>query len=119
MLQSRSFTAGLDDIPDDVLGDSSAPYSPRPGYGTKESSLSNASCRRPLIESSLNPTRNRNSADMAALANQVHHRPVTLPRLQVGQPQADQFRTAKTTAEKHSQHCIVPLGSQRVSIGSA
>jgi hypothetical protein len=117
MLQSRSFTAGLDEIPDDILGNSFPPYSPRPCYGTKDSSLSNASCRRPLIESSLDPARNRNSADMAALTNQVHNRPVTLPHLQVSQPQADQFRTAKAAAEKHSQHGIVSLSSQGFSIG--
>jgi hypothetical protein len=54
---------------------------------------------------------------VAALANQVHHRPVALSHLHVGQSQADQFRTAKAAAEQHGQHCIVPLGSQGISVG--
>ena len=99
MLQSRPFAARLDDIPDDVLGDSSTPYFPRACDGTKDPSLSNASCGRPLIESSLDPAWNGNRTDVAALTNQVHYRPVALPHLQVGQPQADQFRTAKAAAE--------------------
>jgi len=70
-----------------------------------------------LIESSFDPAWNRNGTDVAALTNQVHNRPVTLSHLQVSQPQADQFRTAKATAEQHGQHCVVPLGSQGISIG--
>lgn len=119
MIQSRSFTAGLDDIPDDILGDSFSPDFSCPRYGTKDSSFSDASCHRPLIKCSLDPARNGNCTDVPALTNQVHHCPVPLAHLQVGQPQADQFRTAKAAAEKHGQHCIVPLGSKSVSIGMA
>src|SRR5580693_9653408 len=65
-----------------------------------------------MIESSFDPAWNGNGTDVAALANQVHDRPMALPHQQVSQPQADQLRTAKATAEQHSQHGIVPLGSQ-------
>ena len=117
MLQSRSFTAGPDYVPDDVLGKSPAPHFPRAGDGAKDSSFSNASCRRPLIESSLDPAWNGNRTDVAALANEVHYRPVPLSHLHVIQAQPNQLRSAKAAGEQHSQHGVVSLGSQGISIG--
>jgi len=81
MFQSRTLTAGSDHVPHYILRDSLAPHPARPGHGPKDSSLSYSRRRHPLIESRFDPFGNRNGADVAALANQVHDGPVPLAHL--------------------------------------
>ena len=52
------------------------PYLSRPGDGSKDPSLLDPGCHRPLIERGFDPFWNGNGADVSALANQVHHHPV-------------------------------------------
>src|SRR6266699_6546190 len=82
MLQARSLAAGLDDIPHNILRDAFAPHlSRRPGDGSKDPSLRDPGCSYPLIERCFDPIWNRNCADVAALADQIHYCPVPLPHL--------------------------------------
>jgi hypothetical protein len=81
MLQARSLTAGLDYVPHNILRHPFPPYLSRPGDGSKDSSLRNSGSDRPLIERSLDPFWNGDRADVSALADQVHHRPVPLAHL--------------------------------------
>jgi len=81
MLQARSLAAGLDHVPHNILRDTFPPYFSRPGNGSKDPSLRHPGCGRPLIESRFHPFWNGHGADVAALADQVHHRPVPLSHL--------------------------------------
>src|SRR5579862_1594084 len=101
MFQARSLAAALDHVPHDILRDAFPPYLSRPGNGAKDSSLHNSGCSYPLIERRFHPFGNRYRADVAALTNQIHDRPVPLAHLDLTQLQAHQFRSAKTTTEKH------------------
>jgi hypothetical protein len=84
MLQARSFAAGLHDVPRDILRDALSPYL-APGDGSKDPSLPDSGCPRPLIERGFNPTWNGNGADVVTLADEIHHRPVPLAHLDVVQ----------------------------------
>jgi hypothetical protein len=102
MLQARSLAAGLHDVPHDILRDAFTPYLSRPRDGSKDPSLSDPRRDRPLIECRLDPCWNGHGADVSALANQVHHRPVPLAHLNLIQFQTHQFRSAEATTEEHS-----------------
>ncbi len=93
MLQARSLAAGLDYVPHNILRDAFPPYLSRPGDGSKDPSLLDPGCHRPLIERGFDPFWNGDGADVAALADQVHHRPVRLAHLNLIQLQADQLRS--------------------------
>ena len=75
MLQARSFAAGLDHVPHDILRDAFSPCLARPGDGSKDPSLPDSGCGGPLIERCFNPIWNGNGADVTTLADQVYHRP--------------------------------------------
>jgi hypothetical protein len=81
MLQACSLAATLDYVPHDILRDTFSPYLSRPGDGSEDSSLRDPGCSYPLIKCCLDPLWNRNGADVAALADQVYHCPVTLSHL--------------------------------------
>jgi len=81
MLQARSLAAGLDYVPHDILRDAFPPYLTRPGDCSKDPSLPDPGCDRPLIERGFDPFWNGDGADVSALADQVHHRPVPLAHL--------------------------------------
>jgi hypothetical protein len=91
MLQARSLAASLDHIPHDILRDAFPPHLSRPCDGSKDPSFPNPGCRRPLIERSFDPFWNGHGANVAALANQVHHGPVPLAHLDFIQLQTDKF----------------------------
>ncbi len=115
MLQARSLAAGLDYVPHNILRDAFPPHLSRPGNGSKDPALRDPGCQRPLIERGLDTFGNGNGADVAALANQIHRRRVTLPHLDLIQLQADQLRSTKATTKQHGQHGIVSLGSHAVT----
>src|SRR5579862_1865525 len=81
MFQARSLAARLHHVPHNILRDAFSPYLSRPGDGPEDPSLRNPGCSYPLIERCFDPVWNRNGTDMAALADQVHHCPVSLPHL--------------------------------------
>jgi len=81
MLQARSLAAGLNYVPHDILRDAFPPYLSRPGDGSKDPSLHDPGCYCPLIERTFDPFWNGNGADVSALADQVHNRPVPLAHL--------------------------------------
>jgi hypothetical protein len=118
MLQARSLAAGLDYVPHDILRDAFPPYLSRPGDGSKDPSLPDVGCGRPLIERGFNPQWNGDGADMPSFANQVHDCPVALPHLHLIQLQAHEFRSPKATTEQHGQHCIVSLGTHAIAIST-
>ena len=55
MLQARSLAAGLDHVPHNILRHAFPPYLSGPGDCSKNSSLRDPRCRRPLIERGLHP----------------------------------------------------------------
>jgi hypothetical protein len=81
VFQSRSLAAGLDYVPHNILREAFSPYLSRPGDGSKDPSLLDPGCDRPLIERSFDPFWNGDGADVSALADQVYHRPVLLAHL--------------------------------------
>ena len=81
MLQACSLAAGFDYVPHDILRDAFSPYLSRPGDSSEDPSLRDPGCSCPLIERCLDPFWNWDSTDVAALANQIHHRPVPLAHL--------------------------------------
>ncbi len=101
MLQSSFLAAGLDYVPHDILRDAFPPHFARPGDGSKDPSLRDPGCDRPLIERRFYPFWNRHRADVANLADQIHRCPVTLSHLDLIQLQADQLRSAKATPKQH------------------
>lgn len=115
MLQACSLAAGLDYVPDNILRDAFSPNLSRSGNPSKDPSFRHLGCHYPLIESRLDPLWNGHRADVAALADQVHHRPVPLTHLDFIQLQAHKFRSTKTTTKQHGQHRIVALGSQSIA----
>jgi len=85
MLQARSLAAGLDYVPHDILRDASSPYLSRPGDGSEYPSFPDPGCSYPLIERRFDPIWNRDGADVAAFADQIHHCPVPLAHLDLAQ----------------------------------
>jgi len=85
MLQARSLAAGLDYVPHDILRDAFSPHLSRSGDGSKDLSLRDPGCSYPLIECCFNPIWNRDSANAAALTDQIHHCPVSLAHLDLVQ----------------------------------
>jgi hypothetical protein len=115
VLQTHSLATGLNYIPAHILRDALPPHLPRPGHCAEYSSLPDVGRHRPLIERRLDPPRNGNGADVSALADEIHDRPVTLADLDLTQIQSDQLRSAKTTTKQHGQHGIVSLRSHAVT----
>ena len=115
MLQARSLAATLDHVPHDILRDAFSPHRSRPGNCSKDPSLRHAGGYDPLIECRFDPLWDGYCADVAALADQVYHRPVPLAHLDFIQFQAHQFRSAKTTTKQHGQHGIVSLGPRAIA----
>jgi len=69
MLQARSLAAGLDYVPHDILRDAFPPHLSRSGDGSKDPSLRDPGCYRPLIECRFHPFWNGHGADVATLAD--------------------------------------------------
>ncbi len=68
MQQARSFTASLDQVPNDVLRNALAPKLPSARDSTKDSAFSNLGCYDPPIEGGFGPLRNGHGADVTTLA---------------------------------------------------
>jgi len=115
MLQAGSLAAGLDYVPHNILRDAFPPHLSHPGDGSEYPSLRNPGCSYPLIERCFDPLWNGHRADMAALTDQVYHRPVPLAHLDFIQLQAHKFRSAKTTTKQQGQHGVVALGSHAIA----
>jgi hypothetical protein len=77
VFQSRSLAAGLDYVPHNILRDAFPPHLSRPGDGSKDPSLRDPGCHRPLIERRLYPFWDGHGADVATLADQIHGCPAT------------------------------------------
>ena len=114
MLQASSLAAGFDDVPHHILRDAFPPYLSRPGDGSKDPSLRNPGCSGPLIECRFYPFWNGHRADVAALADQVHHCPVTLTHLDFVQLQPDQLGSPKATPKKQGQHRVVAFSTHAI-----
>ena len=115
VLQPGSLAASLDHIPHDILRDAFPPHLSRPGDGSKDPSLRDPGCCRPLIERRLYPFWDGHCTDVATLDDQIHGCPVTLTHLDLIQLQADQFRSAEATTKQHGQHGAVPLGTHAIA----
>jgi hypothetical protein len=81
MFQARSLAAGFGYIPHDILRDAFSPHLSRSGHCSKDPSLRHLGCHYPLTECRLDPLWNGHRADVAALADQVYHRPMPLAHL--------------------------------------
>src|SRR6266849_515297 len=117
MLQARFLAAASDYVPHNILRDAFAPHRSRPGDGSKNPPLRDASGHRPLIERGFDPLWNGNRPNVAALANQIDDCPVTLAHLELIPLQANQFRPAKATTKQHGQHRVIALGTEAATPG--
>ena len=111
VLQSGFLATGSDHVPDNVLGDATAPHLSESGDRSKDFALAHASGSCPLVQSGLDPCGNGHCANVATFADQINHGPVSLAHLGVVELQANQFRSAKTTTKQHGQHRIIALRS--------
>ena len=68
-LQPRFFAAALDHVPDHVLRNRFAPNLSRPAHSSKNPSVPDPGSHRPLVERPLRPFRDRNRANVSALAD--------------------------------------------------
>ena len=91
VLQACSLAAGLDYVPHDILRDAFPPHLSRSGKPSKDPSLCDLGCYYPLIECRFDPLWNGHRADVAALADQIYHRPVPLAHLDLIQLQTHKF----------------------------
>src|SRR5713101_1997433 len=114
MLQARSLAATLDYVPHDILRDAFPPYPSRSGNCSKDPSLRDPGCYCPLIECHFHPFWNGHGADVAALADQIYHRPVPLAHLDFIQLQSHKFRSAKSATKQQGQHRVVALRSHTI-----
>jgi hypothetical protein len=85
MLQARSLAATLNYVPHDILRDAFSPHLSRSGDGSKDPSVCDPRCSYPLIKRGFDPLRDRHGTDVAALADQVYNRPVSLAHLDLVQ----------------------------------
>ena len=115
VLQPGSLAAGLDHVPHDILRDAFSPHLSRSGNCSKDPSFRNPGCSYPLIECRFDPLWNGHRADVAALADEIYHRPVSLAHLDFIQLQAHKFRPAKTTTKQQGQHRVVAFGAHAFS----
>ena len=81
VLQTHPLTTPPNHVPDYILRDALPPNLPRPGDCTEYPSLPDTGRSCPLIESRLDPFWYGYGADVPALADQIHYRPVTLADL--------------------------------------
>jgi len=99
MLQSCPLTACLYDVPDNVLRNPVAPHFSRSADCSKDPALGDASLCGPFIQRGFDPDWNRYGADMAALTDQIHDRPVPLAHLNLVYVKTDQFRSAQAATK--------------------
>lgn len=118
-LQPSFLTASLHHVPDHVLRNSIAPHPARPADRSKNPSVRDLCRQRQLVQRFLRPVRDRDGADVTALADQINNGPVPLPGLYVAHFQADQFRPAQSAAEQQGEHGIVASFTQAVASGTA
>ena len=111
MVQACSLTAIPDHIPHNVLRDATTPHFSLPCHRSEDFALTNRSGLCPLIESGFHPIRNGHRANVATLADQIDHSPVTLAHLDFIQLQPHEFRSPKTAAKQHGQHRVVAFGT--------
>ena len=81
MLQACSLATGPDHVPHHVLRDALAPDLVRSGDSPEDFSLGHTGGCCPLIERGFGPFGNGNSTNVAALADEIDHRPVSLANL--------------------------------------
>ena len=118
VLQASFLAACSDHVPDNVLREAATPHLSQSGDRSKDFALTDPSGSCPLVESGFDPCGNGHRADVATLANQINHGPVSLAHLDVVQFQTDQFRPAKPTTKQHGQHRVVALGALTVTTSS-
>ena len=83
MIQLHSLRAPPNDIPDDVLGNSFAPWRAVTADSPENPDCCDHGGRHPAIDSGLDPKGHRNSPNVTALAGQVNGRPMSFALLQV------------------------------------
>jgi hypothetical protein len=86
-----SFGAVLHDMPHDALGYAFSPSLACPANAPKDTAFAYAGGRKPRINRSLNPIRNRHCPDMAGLADHINDGPVVLPTLKMRNVQFCRF----------------------------
>jgi hypothetical protein len=70
-------------MPDEVLGDAGSPGSSMPTDGSEDPSGSHRRSCSPPVDSTLNPSRHRDRANVIALADKIRNCPMSLPNLDV------------------------------------
>ena len=69
VLQSGFFAAGSDDVPDNILRDTIAPYLSQSGHGSKDLAVTDPSGACPLIEGGFDPCGNGHRANVATFTD--------------------------------------------------
>ena len=89
--QSKLRSILLHDMPDDLFCYPITPDSSGSANTPKQLSVRNCSCIHPLINSVFDPVRDRNSSEMASLANQIDYYPMVFPTLKLIDCQVGKF----------------------------
>jgi hypothetical protein len=85
----------LHDMPDNLLCHTVAPGSSRSANTQKQFSTRNSGCIRAFIDSFHDPVWDRNSSDVAPLANQIDYCPMAFATLKVIDSQVSKFTAPK------------------------
>jgi len=105
------------DIPEHLGRHAVSPHPPGLVDGAEDRAVGDGSRRRPRVHGALHPSWNRDGSDMSALANQIGDDPMLLPPLDRLEGQCQQLGAAKSAANQHGDHRVVPqlAGWRRVS----
>jgi hypothetical protein len=103
-------------VPDYVFRDSFAPCGSVPADCPEDSAVCDIRCSHPSVDSGLYPDRHRNRADTAALSDEIHDCPVSLPDLDVFFPKRDQFRSSESASEEDGDHGHVTGATEAFAI---
>src|ERR1035438_1785061 len=97
VVDASSLCGGFNDMPNCLRSDPSTPDFARAAYTPENCAGVDFGSREPGIDSSFNPRRDWNCADVLSFADQVGYDPVLLTDLEVLRLEADQLCPSQTT----------------------
>jgi hypothetical protein len=76
--------------------------------GSKHGALGDAGGRRPCVDARLHPNRHGHRSDVSGLSEQVGDDPMVVTLLDGSELEPEQFTAAKSTADEHREHGMIP-----------
>ena len=86
-----------DDVPDHLSGDALAPYRADATHAAEQPAIGDTSSLGPFAQGGFHPVRDGNRSHMAGLADEIDHRPVLVPLLNIANPKIGNLAAPKAT----------------------